>query len=570
MNTVKIFLVVLMPCIVMFANFSTDDYDCMESSQTCNGFNNRGIAFPIPNHSFEHGVSAFLIDGAPSPVETNRGYYGNNSIRLSDGQKAFWESVFDENTMGQRKTLSTGVWVYIDGEGGSAGIALECFTEGRYIEVSRASTSVSNRWFYLKTPFMSDKNAEKTVSNIRICLYSETVNNVYFDFVQMGDWQRFNGNPEKMAIMAYQPWYGDKNEPNRWDGWARDATRSGGERYDPNLILNQGTPDEKRKIASVYYPMIGAYKSNDREVLEYHVQIIKAMGFDVIQVNYYAERSQYQKEVLDILFDLSLNYDMKMSILYEPKIHNNLSTQEQRNAAVETDLINYINKYKNHKALLQYNGRILVGSFDYNNLTDIEWGAIIERVRNETGYTMAISSQTVNIPNNRTTDEISTDNIESAFIWSLWSESFRNWDEANVRNFTENLQKRVIDWNESNHFTKLPMGMVFPGFDDTPIRAWAQTPPGIIRKIEGTGQLFYHVSWDSFMKYKDRLDWINIATFNDWNEGTILEPSRESGHELAFITAQKIAEWKGRTAATLEQLEAITIRYLNTRMNKYD
>ena len=112
--------------------------------------------------------------------------------------------------------------------------------------------------------------------------------------------------------------------------------------------------------------------------------------------------------------------------------------------------------------------------------------------------------------------------------------------------------------------------MIFPGFDDTPIRAWAQTPPDTIRKVDGTGPKFYNVSWDSFMKYQDRLDWINIATFNDWNEGTILEPSRELGHELALITAQRMARWKGGTAATLAQLEAITARYLKERRVKYD
>ena len=300
------------------------------------------------------------------------------------------------------------------------------------------------------------------------------------------------------------------------------------------------------------------------------MQIIKAMGFDVIQINYYADRHPYQREVLDAFFDLALQYDMKISILYEPKIHNNLPTIDQRITAWGNDLVNFVNRYKDHKALLQYNGRPLIGSFDYNNVTDAEWGIIIERVKNETGYTITISSQTINLRSCRTTEGISTDNIESAFIWSLWYESLRNWNETVARNFTESLQTLVIRWNERNHFSKLPMGMIFPGFDDTPVRAWASTPPGIIRKVAGTGPQFYNVSWDSFMRHKDHLDWINVATFNDWTEGTILEPTRELGHELAFITAQRMAAWKGGTAATREQLEAITAQYLNTRTVHYD
>ena len=541
-----------------------------ECSQTYTRFDNRGVAYSIPNHSFEDGPSAFLMEGVPASVVTGKGYYGNNSLRLTAGQKAVWDAPYDEAAMGQRKTLSTGVWVYIDGDKGKAGIALECLVGDQYTEVSRADTNVTRRWFYLKTPFMSDKDAGKTVSRVRIKLSAEA-ESVYFDFVQLGDWQRFNGNHEKMAIMAYQPWYGDKNFPDRWDGWARDSTRAGGEKYDPNVILNPGTPEAKRHIASVYYPLIGAYRSNDREVLEYHTQIIKAMGFDVIQVNYYADRTPYQKEVLEILFDLALRYDMKISILYEPKIHyNDRTPPDQRIIAVGKDMINFINKYKDHKALLQYNGRPLIGSFDYNNVTDSEWGTIIERVKSETGYTMTISSQTINLRSNPEETGTSMNNIESAFKWSLWYEKLRNWDEPGVRDYTERLQALVVDWNKANHFSKLPMGMVYPGFDDTPIRAWAQTPPGIIRKIAGTGPQFYNVSWDSFLKHREHLDWVNIATFNDWNEGTILEPSRELGHELAFITAQRMAEWKGTPAPTLEQIETITTRYLKTRTVNYD
>jgi len=51
----------------------------------------------------------------------------------------------------------------------------------------------------------------------------------------------------------------------------------------PNIILSSG----RRQIASWFYPMIGPYASSDRDVLDYHLLLMKYAGIDGVIVDWY-------------------------------------------------------------------------------------------------------------------------------------------------------------------------------------------------------------------------------------------------------------------------------------------
>ena len=70
------------------------------------------------------------------------------------------------------------------------------------------------------------------------------------------------------------------------------------------------------------------------------------------------------------------------------------------------------------------------------------------------------------------------------------------------------------------------------------------------------------------LELKDRLDGVLVATFNDWTEGTIIEPTVQLGHALATLTQENIAAFKG--VANTVDLEAITENYLSSRGHDYN
>ena len=52
--------------------------------------------------------------------------------------------------------------------------------------------------------------------------------------------------------------------------------------FEPDQVINERSP-----IASKFYPIIGPYDSGDREVLQYHLLLMKFAGIDGVIVDWY-------------------------------------------------------------------------------------------------------------------------------------------------------------------------------------------------------------------------------------------------------------------------------------------
>jgi hypothetical protein len=86
-------------------------------------------------------------------------------------------------------------------------------------------------------------------------------------------------NPVKVYA-HYMPWFEtpETSEDGTWRGhWTM-------ENQDPNIVDANG----KRQIASHFYPMIGPYASSDPDLIEYHLLLMKLAGIDGILVDGYS------------------------------------------------------------------------------------------------------------------------------------------------------------------------------------------------------------------------------------------------------------------------------------------
>ena len=77
---------------------------------------------------------------------------------------------------------------------------------------------------------------------------------------------------------------------------------------------------------------------------------------------------------------------------------------------------------------------------------------------------------------------------------------------------------------------------VLPGFDDRKIRT-----PGTLLVRENGG--CYNQTWHAALASDP--DWVLITSWNEWHEGSEIEPSREDGSEYLWLTRQWVRGFKG-------------------------
>lgn len=507
-----------------------------------------GNTFDINHHSFE-------MDNPFDQTLTysTDAYYGDKSINLPKQESLTYETTFDASVLNE--TLSAGIWMKRTNPNGSASIELWAYYQGRYHLVDDAFLEDTSVWNYIKTA-PNETLKEETIEKIKFVINNDTSGSLLIDFMQIGDTQAFNGNPEKLALIAYQPWYA--SEADGWGNWQyTDASDfEGGKNSFPSRFI-----DGERDIAAVYYPLIGVYDSSDREVINYHLDLIKAMNIDVVQVNYYANLNQNMLDALEIIFELAEDKNLKVSILYEPKIHINgwipHNTRMDAIEAIEQDLMDFIDRYKNSKALLKIDNAPVIEIFGVNILRNTEWNMILDNI-NTLGYTPYLMGDYI-----QNSDYSS---MRGMFQWDLYNESLADATLEEVNTHVKDINTVTLEWANKRNGYNIPVGLVYPGFDDTAVLGWDL---GVIRKIDISGPDFYRESWKAFHSLEG-FNWVLIATFNDWNESTIIEPEVTMGHEMAIITQEQVAQFKGDGIVDEALLEQITQAYLESRTNNYD
>jgi hypothetical protein len=115
----------------------------------------------------------------------------------------------------------------------------------------------------------------------------------------------------KLVLVHYMPWYVAKPYSSNW-GWHWTMNH-----YDPESVRADG----RRAIASWDYPLIGPYDSADPAVLEYHVLLMKLAGLDGVIVDWYGMDDYLDYGInnqrTEALFNHTKKAGLKFCICYE-------------------------------------------------------------------------------------------------------------------------------------------------------------------------------------------------------------------------------------------------------------
>jgi hypothetical protein len=132
------------------------------------------------------------------------------------------------------------------------------------------------------------------------------------------------------------------------------------------------------------------------------------------------------------------------------------------------------------------------------------------------------------------------------FLW--WSS-----EGPGIRRFAENARK-LIDDRKAEFF----MSFVSPGFDDTGVWGWNNKP----RVSERKGLSLLRGTFDNAFAGDPEL--VQMVTWNDFQEGTVFEPTHQDGYLYLDALATWWAAKKGRPAPSTTSLRAPFQEYART------
>jgi len=305
-------------------------------------------------------------------------------------------------------------------------------------------------------------------------------------------------NPTKV-YMHYMPWFDAPTNPvaggtYTWGYHWTFANRN------PNIIDANG----QREIASNYYPLIGPYASSDPNVIEYHLLLMKLSGIDGVLVDWYGTQGS-NGDVADLLnnsnamINSTAGVGLNFGLIMEDRFWSNISNAQNSLAYASSNYFNKSNYIKGE------GNKPLAGVFGPITYTSAgNWSTIL-----------ASSSQALDFR-------------------TLWDNSDAGSNADGQYTWIYNPGSDPLGYLNTYYANRAPsqqyvMGVAYPRYNDY----YAQGGVGGSNPAipDNNGQtLNTTLGYIDQYKTSAHIDYVQCATFNDFGEGTVFEPTVEYGY----------------------------------------
>jgi hypothetical protein len=320
----------------------------------------------------------------------------------------------------------------------------------------------------------------------------------------------------KPVLVHYMPWFQAKGAYS--SNWGYHWTMN---RSNPDVMGGSG----KRQIASNYYPLIGAYDSLDPAVLEYHVLLMKLGGIDGVIVDWYGPDNLYDYGLNNqrtmALFNYTRKAGLKFSLCYEDStIKNEIAanydgiTAGNAIAHAQQSMLYVQTNFFTDSSFLRLNNAPVFLNFGPQYFKDnADWVSIFS-VLNATNQPAFFTED------NRLAIG------KGAFNWPpMWlSGGGKNTlTPAQLQNYLAGFDQKAGRWPSF-------VSSAFPRFHDF----YAQTGGSSYGHLDDANGSTLTSTLSRAMTNNSAI--VQIATWNDFGEGTIVEPTQEYGYrDLGII-----------------------------------
>lgn len=332
------------------------------------------------------------------------------------------------------------------------------------------------------------------------------------------------------VYMHYMPWFQAKPVSPGWGSHWTMANKN------PDIIVDETTG--RRQIASHYYPLIGPYDSKDPDVIEYHLLLMKYSGVDAVLIDWYGSHAVNDYRVnltaTNALVDKLDDVGLKFAAVYEEYTAGVVEDQTSKTAlqAARADM-DYLesNYFSNSQYLKIANTPVL-----------LTFGPRFFRQASQ--WTEIFSSM------------------------SQKPKFLPLWNHGGFVGDTDNGEFAWVDFDASltglnSFYNKLPyveilIGSAYPRFHDFYEEGGWGDSYGYVDAEEG----------ETLFKTLDRAGkreakYLQLVTWNDFGEGTAIEPTLEDG----FASLVQVQEFTG-VSYGLNELELIHQYYLKKKALK--
>ena len=311
-------------------------------------------------------------------------------------------------------------------------------------------------------------------------------------------------NPMRV-YMHYMPWFDTPATIGKW-GWHWTMNNQ-----NPNVIGNDG----KRQIASHYYPLIGPYASRDRDVIEYHFLLMKLAGVDGILIDWYGTAGS-NSDINDLLksSDSIVSYTDDFGLQFGVVLEDRFSRSTED---VKANMVYLKNNYFNRSGYIRYSPGndplvCIFGPITFQNPED--WTGILPSAGED---------------------------IEFLTLWNESGDAGANADGEFAWVFQDDINHMVHLENFYKNRAptlKTAIGSVYPGFEDFYEEGGAGDGYFTIPPYYGS---VLDAVFQKAEQYESVLDMVQLVTFNDFGEGTMFEPTVETG--FSYLT--RLQEYTG-------------------------
>jgi hypothetical protein len=271
--------------------------------------------------------------------------------------------------------------------------------------------------------------------------------------------------------------------------------------YDENSFGPKKTSDQP----------LTPYKSADRATIERHVDQAKQAGLDGFIVSWYGPRDAPDNQTetnLRTLLDVAQQKDFRIAVDFEtggPFFKNKGDVQNALSSLLST--------HANHPAYLKVNAKPVVFFWQNNRFSVNDWAAIRQAI--DPLHQSIWISEGTNLDYLRVFDGHHLYNI-------AWSADPR----AEVIKWGKRVREKAIELGAFKYF----VGTAMPGFDDR-----LTNRSGAIYRPRNNGEYFRQ----SFTGVtQSNADWAVVTSFNEWVEGSQIEPSATYGDQYLNLAAE--------------------------------
>jgi len=298
------------------------------------------------------------------------------------------------------------------------------------------------------------------------------------------------------VLAFYYPWYGTAEKQGKTVHWGK---------------INA----EQHDISdSTHYPAQGAYDSHDPALVERQIKLAKANGITGFIHSWWGQ-NRLEDEALPIVLAAAGKENFKVSVYWE-------TAPAKERAQIDhaiNDLTYLLTKYATNPAFLKVDGKPVI--FVYGRVMGevplSSWPDIISGARAKSGDFLLIADG-YHEKYARQFDGLHAYNICSS-VKGKSPDALRAWAAKHYGD--------VVKLARDNH--RISCVDIIPGYDDTKIRH-----PGL--KVDRLDGQVYSILWDETIKASP--DWVLITSWNEWHEGSEIEPSLEYGDKYLTLTKE--------------------------------